>query len=47
VRMDGRGRLELLLAANRDRGVVPDFRTGRTRWATLDDGPPDVRKRTG
>jgi 5-methylcytosine-specific restriction endonuclease McrA len=44
---DVRGRVEALLEANRARGVAPDFRTGRTRWATLDDVPLDVRERVG
>jgi hypothetical protein len=46
-RYDVRGRLEVLLAANRTRGVAPDFRTGRTEWPRLDDVPPDVRERVG
>ena len=44
---DVRGRLDALLAANRARGVTPTFRTGRTRWNTLDDVPLDVRERVG
>jgi hypothetical protein len=44
-RYDVRGRLEVLLAANRQRGVAPDFRTGRTEWPRLDDVPLDVRER--
>jgi hypothetical protein len=46
-RYDVRGRLEVLLAANRARGVAPDFRTGRTEWPRLDDVPLDVRERVG
>jgi hypothetical protein len=46
-RYDVRGRVEVLLAANKTRGVAPDFRTGRTRWATLDDVPLDERERVG
>jgi hypothetical protein len=46
-RYDVRGRVEVLLQANRRRGVTPDFRTGRTRWPTLDDVPLDVRERVG
>jgi hypothetical protein len=42
---DVRGRLDALLSANRQRGVSPDFRTGRTRWPTLDDVPLDVREK--
>jgi hypothetical protein len=44
---DVRGRLEVLLAAHRERGVVPDFRTGRTAWPSLDDVPLRVRNRLG
>lgn len=44
---DVRGRLEVLLAANRRRGVAPDFRTGRTKWPSLDDAPLEVRGRVG
>jgi hypothetical protein len=40
---DVRGRVDALLAANRTRGVQPDFRTGRTCWRTLDDVPLDVK----
>ncbi|HUG36423.1 MAG TPA: DUF222 domain-containing protein [Candidatus Limnocylindrales bacterium] len=46
-RYDVRGRLEVLLAANRAQGVAPDFRTGRTEWPRLDDVPMDVRERVG
>jgi hypothetical protein len=31
-----------LIRDNHARGVRPDFRTGRTRWARLDDVPLDV-----
>jgi hypothetical protein len=46
-RYDVRGRLEVLLAANKTRGVSPDFRTGRARWATLDEVPLHIRERVG
>jgi hypothetical protein len=46
-RYDVRGRPDILLAANRQRGVAPDFRTGRTRWPQPDDVQLGVRRGWG
>jgi hypothetical protein len=34
-----------LIRDHHTRGVRPDYRTGRTRWAHLDDAPLDVVER--